>query len=307
VPSSTPTQQESSFSTYPNQYRIPQPDTSFQHYPRTTPQNQRQAGGPPAAVPSANRVPLQTPKLTSVGLRAVFGVPPVRSPSGQRFSDLDRLYKNKPQWRQRLRLASFKNQPFYVEQQGRSSGRRTVLHQYPKRDLPYAEDMGREALRYQITGYLIQAPNYNESNYYGNSTGNIMSSNYDDARDRLEAALMEKSPGRLLDPYNPRLILTGYGGQGPLLFMCERYTIIEARQKGGFCQLEMAFVEAGIPGSSNAPMINTVAKVAATSDAATAAAADQANQLQSLDQYVLDQMMRNRTDLPGRYEELLNR
>jgi hypothetical protein len=191
-------------------------------------------------------------------------------------------------WRQRLRLASFKDEPFYVDQQGRSSGRRTVVHEYPKRDLPYSEDMGRHALRYQMTGYLIQAPldpRDNKKTIY--IAG--MPRDYDVARDALERVLMAPSPGRLLDPYNPRLSIAGaqmYGnlslplyGASPLLFMCEKYTIIESREKGGFCQLEMSFVEAGIPGQF-APMMDTSAQVSSAANNATAAAADQTNNLQ---------------------------
>jgi hypothetical protein len=190
-------------------------------------------------------------------------------------------------WRIRLRLASFKGAPFYVEQQGRSSGRRTVLHQYPKRDLPYAEDMGREALRYQITGYLIQAPTDPSRSGPAYEIYHGMPRDYDNARDLLESKLMEKSPGRLLDPYNPNLQIAGatmYGGPlgttNPLLFMCERYTIIESREKGGFCQVEMAFVEAGIPGNMS-PMWNTANAVTTTSNAATNAVAEQTNQKQN--------------------------
>jgi hypothetical protein len=176
-------------------------------------------------------------------------------------------------WRHRLRMASFKNQPFYVEQQGRSSGRRVVLFQYPKRDLPYAEDMGREALRYQITGYLIQAPLNpigSETSYHG------MPRDYDVARDLLEAALMSANPGVLIDPYNPWLSgMSGYGLAGPM-FMCERYTIIESREKGGFCQVEMSFVEAGIPANIGA-MLNTGVNVVNTSNNASAAAGTQLN------------------------------
>jgi hypothetical protein len=224
---------------------------------------------PPRPVASTNHIPVQNKWLRPGDPLPALG-PRV---TGTRLSSVGPY---KFAWRQRLRMASFKSAPFYVEQQGRSSGRRTVLHQYPKRDLPYAEDMGREALRYQITGYLIQAPTNPASsrptdlNYLG------MDRDYDVARDFLESKLMEKSPGRLLDPYNPWLgSLTGYPGQGPLLFMCERYTIIESRQKGGFCQLEMAFVEAGIPGSSNAPMISTAVIVANAANAAVRAAANQ--------------------------------
>src|SRR5215471_14992652 len=168
--------------------------------------------GPPQRPPApTNNIPVQNKWLAP-------GDPLPTLPervAGRRFST---YYKFK--WRQRLRLASFKGAPFYVEQQGRSSGRRTVLHQYPKRDLPYAEDMGREALRYQITGYLIQAPTNPSSGRAGDLTYNKMPRDYDVARDFLESKLMEKSPGRLLDPYNPWLgSLTGYPGLGPLLFM----------------------------------------------------------------------------------------
>ena len=34
--------------------------------------------------------------------------------------------------------------PFYVEIASKSGGRRTAFHQFPKRDTPYAEDMGRD-------------------------------------------------------------------------------------------------------------------------------------------------------------------
>ena len=55
-------------------------------------------------------------------------------------------------WRRRFVPASFNRVEFHVESQSRSSGRRTVVHEYPKRDTPYSEDMGRHAIRYQVTG-----------------------------------------------------------------------------------------------------------------------------------------------------------
>lgn len=136
-------------------------------------------------------------------------------------------------WRRRLREAAFKGAAFHVEHQGRVSGRRTVVHEYPKLDTPYAEDMGRHAVRYQVTGYVIQRwqPKQGDSNH-----GN-MPWNYDMARDRLIAALEDLGPGRLVDPYNNRI--------GPSLFQCERYSLTESRERGGFAQFEMAFVEAG--------------------------------------------------------------
>ena len=137
-------------------------------------------------------------------------------------------------WRLRMRQAAFKGAAFHVESQGRVSGRRTVLHEYPKLDQPYAEDLGRHAVRYQITGYVIQRwqPKVGAPQTLGN-----MDWNYDMARDRLIAALEDLGPGTLIDPYNNRI--------GPSQFQCERYAMNETRERGGYAQFEMQFVEAG--------------------------------------------------------------
>jgi len=149
-----------------------------------------------------------------------------------------------PLWRRMLRQASFKGVPFFVDQQGQASGRRTVIHEYPKRDLPYAEDMGRAAYRYQMTGYLIQYPDRDPAN--PRTRRNSMSTDYSINRDRLRQVLDQVGPGVLNDPYNPNLSHLGYGGQ-TLMFMCERYTCSESRERGGYCVFEMGFVEAGWP------------------------------------------------------------
>lgn len=128
-------------------------------------------------------------------------------------------------WRHRLVPARYGNANFHVEEQSRESGRRVVLHEYPKRDKPYAEDMGRIARRYQMTGYLI-APNYNV------------------AKDILIAQLENSEGAELVDPYRPR--------DTPLMCICENYRVIETRERGGFCTFEMRFVEIGTPGNPGA-------------------------------------------------------
>lgn len=138
-------------------------------------------------------------------------------------------------WRTRgLLLARFKSAWFHVEQQGRSSGRRTVVHEYPKRDVPYSEDMGRHAIRYQMTGYVIEMDRK-------------LGTNYQVAKNDLIQALEGEDAGPLHDPYMPR---TQHLTYAPLLFMCERYTVTESRERGGFAMFEMMFVEAGIAGNS---------------------------------------------------------
>ena len=50
-------------------------------------------------------------------------------------------------WRSKWMPAKFRNARFHVESAVRESGRRIVSHEFPKRDVPYAEDMGRRAAR----------------------------------------------------------------------------------------------------------------------------------------------------------------
>ena len=126
-------------------------------------------------------------------------------------------------WRLRLQPASYAGVVFHVEHQARSGGRRVVLHEYPKRDTPYAEDMGRSAFRYQMTGYLI-GPSYHIR------------------KKALMNALDNSEGGTLVDPYLAE----------PKKCICERYSVTESRERGGYCAFEMTFVELGSPG--NTPM-----------------------------------------------------
>ena len=54
--------------------------------------------------------------------------------------------------------ARFRNARFHVDSAVRESGRRIVPHEYPKKDVPYAEDMGRRAREFTIRGYIIVYP-----------------------------------------------------------------------------------------------------------------------------------------------------
>ena len=123
-------------------------------------------------------------------------------------------------WRLRLVPASFSGVVYHVVQQGRSGGRRVVVHEYPKRDVPYSEDMGRSVTRYQITGYLI-GPSYHETK-------------------RALMTALDKGEGSLVDPYLAE----------PKKCLCERYNVTETRERGGYCTFEMTFVEVGSPGNT---------------------------------------------------------
>jgi len=56
-----------------------------------------------------------------------------------------------------LEKASFRGAEFYVETDKIETGRRLVVHQFPHRDTPYVEDMGRDANKVQVTAYVANA------------------------------------------------------------------------------------------------------------------------------------------------------
>jgi len=150
-------------------------------------------------------------------------------------------------WRKRLVPASFAGVQYHVEQQARSGGRRVVLHEYPKRDIPYAEDMERAATRYQITGYLI-GPDYHTR------------------KRALMNALDSPEGATLMDPYLAE----------PKKCLCERYNVTETRERGGYCTFEMTFVEVGNPGNTPA-QTNSAVNVGDQAQTAGADAAQTAN------------------------------
>lgn len=122
--------------------------------------------------------------------------------------------------------ASFRGALFHVETSSRGGGRRTVVHQYPKRNIPYSEDMGREAIKWQFTGYLILRDK--------GFPGNLMTQIAD-----LINALDADDAGMLVHP-----IL------GDMLVMCDKYSYSDKRTQGGFVEFDMSFVEAGGPALS---------------------------------------------------------
>jgi prophage DNA circulation protein len=136
-------------------------------------------------------------------------------------------------WRQFLRRASFRGAPFYVETGVRESGRRIVLHEFPKRDVPYAEDMGRRTREITVRGYLIVYPTAGGQSSFPNDP--LKQANYITARDNLIEAL-ESTDGAA----NLQLPLLGV-----LNAVCSRYRVTEEERFGGYCVFDMTFVEYG--------------------------------------------------------------
>ncbi len=118
-------------------------------------------------------------------------------------------------WRDQLQSASFRDVPFYTRNTPGEIGRRVAVHEYPLRDDPYPEDLGRKARRYTVDAF-------------------VMGDNYMAQRDRIIKALEKFGPGMLVHPQYRRL----------------RVQVLSARpnhssREGGMCRFSIQFVEAG--------------------------------------------------------------
>ena len=117
-----------------------------------------------------------------------------------------------------LRPASFRSVAFEVESHTESGGRRLVQHEYPLRDTPYAEDLGRKAGSWQVEAFLVRS----------------RLTDYAASRDELRKALTAQGPGTLIHPY-----------LGELTVCVDGYTLKESTREGGYCTFSISFVEAG--------------------------------------------------------------
>ncbi|QCO04179.1 DNA circularization protein [Azospirillum argentinense] len=119
-------------------------------------------------------------------------------------------------WRDQLRPASFRGVPFKVDGDELAAGRRVQLHEYPQRDKPFVEDLGRATRKITLTAYVI-GPDYMAQ------------------RDRLLAALEEAGPGALVHPQYGTLQVVADG----------ECRVAHSRDEGGLCRFSLSFVEAG--------------------------------------------------------------
>lgn len=53
-------------------------------------------------------------------------------------------------WRDEMQRASFRGVQFYVKESTGALGRRNVIHQYPKKDTAYGEDLGKKAREFTL-------------------------------------------------------------------------------------------------------------------------------------------------------------
>jgi DNA circularisation protein N-terminus len=135
------------------------------------------------------------------------------------------------QWRHDLKPASFRGVHFHVESGSKESGRRIVVHEFPKKDFPYSEDMGRRAYEFSVRGYCICYPFDIQSSDPGYE---LQLRDYRVARDALDQELTRGEPGILQLPT-----------MAPMLVVCPRYRLSEEERFGGYCVFDMQFTEYG--------------------------------------------------------------
>ena len=106
--------------------------------------------------------------------------------------------------------------PFKVEEESAGTGRRVETHEYPNRDKPYTEDLGKVTFRPSITAYVVGDDCF-------------------DQRDRLIEALNKPGPGTLVHPTYGELKVCVDG----------EVRVSTSKSEGRIVRFDLKFVEAG--------------------------------------------------------------
>lgn len=129
-----------------------------------------------------------------------------------------------------LRPASFRGIPFQVESTELGAGRRTQLHEYPQRDKPYVEDLGRATRDLSFSGFVVGDDYVKQAN-------------------ALLGALEEPGPGTLIHPWF-----------GTLKVSLKDTARVSFDAALGQARFSMSFVEAGeleFPSSKTSTQANS--------------------------------------------------
>jgi len=139
-------------------------------------------------------------------------------------------------WRDDYRPGAFRGVPFHLKNGTRTGGRRTVLNEYPLRDKPDTQDMGRKARQFNLVMTVI-------------------GQDYMAQRDRLIEALETYGTGTLVHPFYGEMQVAVLGD----------YSVAESTEQGGMARITQNFVESGEkPRPDNQPLAG--AQVNASAD-----------------------------------------
>lgn len=118
-------------------------------------------------------------------------------------------------WRDQWQKASFRGVEFRIRSAAGTLGRRNVVHEYPGRNEPFVEDMGRKAREFTFEAFVIGA-------------------DYLRWRDQLEEACEKEGSGELVHPTRGRMQVAVQD--------CRPTENIDA---GGMASYSLAFIESG--------------------------------------------------------------
>lgn len=144
-------------------------------------------------------------------------------------------------WQDKYQKGSFRGVQFRTEEHEGSGGRRVAMHEFPGRDEPVNEDLGRRARAFSITCHVI-------------------GSDYTEDRDALIDALEESGPGLLVHPW-----------RGQMMVVVNEFNWSESTEEGGMCRFSISFGEAGV--KVTAPQAQTAGQAAQREAAAREAVA----------------------------------
>lgn len=147
-------------------------------------------------------------------------------------------------WRDELQPASFRGVSFLVRVHEAALGRRVQVHEYPQRDKPWAQDMGRRARELSLDAF-------------------VLGDDYISQRNALVRAIELRGAGTLVHPYLGELQCT--------VLSCK---LKESTAEGGLARFALEFVEAG---EASFPSAETSTAAAVVASSVQAGAVTQAS------------------------------
>lgn len=115
----------------------------------------------------------------------------------------------------RIQSGSFRNVSFFLDAHTLDGGRRAVLHEFPQRDDPYTEDLGRRGRSFAVEMH-------------------ILGDDYFTQRDAMIRALEKKGFGILIHPYLGRKEV-----------QVTNFSMTESIYEGRICKFSVTFLERG--------------------------------------------------------------
>lgn len=119
-------------------------------------------------------------------------------------------------WIDNLQDASLRGVPFKVEEDEATFGRRVQVHEYPNRDKPWAEDLGRATRRFSVQAYLI-------------------GDDFFEQRNRLIEAIEKPGSCTLVHPFYGEMTVT----------VDDAVRVSHSLSEGRMCRVSFSFIESG--------------------------------------------------------------